>query len=249
MSSSEWISMIAMAEFAALVTLVLTILLTRGWRGRRRDRSAADNLVSRVREQRDVRRQELQQVLQEKYGLEGEELQAQTERLMAAERDFYDQFISTYLTRNSEAVSQMDEQLRDVLKPYTELQPEPVSGGDAPERAPGGREPGMDPKRVEELADDIRLYRQTLNRVFAEYTAMFGVHLDASQELTARQILERLESGQLTGEEEGAEDSPSEPGAETRAEEGDTANAEATAMLELDESLFDLPPEDEEKKD
>lgn len=50
---------------------------------------------------------------------------------------------------------------------------------------------------------ELGLYRDTLNRVFFEYTAMFGVDLDPDQKLSASDIVQRLESGRLGDSDDG----------------------------------------------
>lgn len=210
MTNSDLISMIAMAEFAALVSIVLGLLIFFVFRRRSRDTAAATDLVKKVKETEQVRRGEIEKLLTAQ-GLSGAELGETVKRLMKVERQFYEEFIRTYLTRDSEGVKEMDVKLKAVIAPYAELR----KGGGAPAApaapeaagspAAGGADPAAsgDVERlkatVRNLSEEISIYRETLNRVFSEYTAMFGVNLDPKQQLTAKEIMERLNSGDLAG--------------------------------------------------
>jgi len=205
MTSADWISLIALAELTALLTVVLCgvgVWLLRRWR---RDNAAASQLVDKVKQSDPARCRELETLLEARLGLSGAELSERALRLLANEHRFYELFIDAYLRRDSETVQRLDEGLRAVIAPYLELiQAEPTTivvptdtdQGDL-EQADATRLRAM----VRGLNDELSVYRETLNRVFSEYTAMFGVQLDATQQLSAKEIMERLASGELGGNE------------------------------------------------
>lgn len=218
MTAATWINFIAIVEFAALVTIALAVLLTRSARRRKRDTSATEQLVEKVRASQVERRDELKKVLESGYGYSGEELEEKTKRLMDVEKHFYERFITTYLNRDSGAVKEMDEHLKAVIRPYVEMKPslpEPVE-------ETIGDEESADVSRLREklqrLSEDVTVYRDTLNRVFSEYTAMFGVHLNPKQQLSAEEIIGRLESGQLAGDDERTAEQAKEPAESVAAE-------------------------------
>lgn len=208
MSSAYWISLIAIAEFALLMAVLVAVIVGVVMRRRRRENSAANDLAARVSGQIPQRLDDLRASLGKAFGLTGADLQKQADKLVALENEFYDQLIRAWLTRDSKVLSQMDDQLRAVVTPYLDMRaaaPQPGQASAPAAESTAGGAPGNDAARLKALLnkanDDIMLYRETLNRVFSEYTAMFGVHLDPNQQLTAHEILERLKSGQLVGDE------------------------------------------------
>ncbi len=208
MNEVHWVSVIAISEFALLMTAILIYLVTYLGRRSRRDNAAANELVERVKSNEADRGAQLNDRLKRALGTEnGEDLSALVQELLSAERGFYEDFLKTYLNHDSQAVSRMDVRLQDLTERYLELK-RPAPDQSQSDEGPAGDDSGAESAKFRDMADDLILYRDTLNRVFSEYTAMFGVHLDSTQELTAQEILQRLETGQLAGEE------PVEPPAE-----------------------------------
>ena len=208
MNEVHWVSVIAISEFALLMTAILVYLVTYLGRRSRRDNAAANELVERVKSNEADRGAQLNDRLKRALGAEdGQDLTALVQELLSAERGFYEDFLKTYLNHDSQAVSHMDVRLQDLTTRYLELK-RPTPDETQSDTAPAVGDSGADPAKYRDMADDLILYRDTLNRVFSEYTAMFGVHLDSTQELTAQEILQRLESGQLAGDE--PEDSATE---------------------------------------
>lgn len=211
MKNADWISLIALAEFALLVTVLLAGLFAWILRRRRRDRAAAENLVAKVRQREGRRHDELQLRFKE-AGIADDRAEDLCQRLIANERHFYDQLLAVYLERDADGMAHMDERLKSVIAPYLSL------ARSTPSAAPSAAAPAADDgetarlrQMVHTLSQDMSLYRTTLNRVFSEYTAMFGVHLDPRQQLTAREIADRLETGELSGTEAAAPE-PENPG-------------------------------------
>ncbi len=199
MTQMQWLYMIIVGELALIALLVLALLLYRVVSKGRKDQAAAQQLVERVKDGEQDRRQWLMSLLQERHGMDGDELANKADELLRAERRFYEHFIDIYVQRDADEASNLSQSVQALLKRYTDMPP-PTA---VPEEAPPGDTPAereSSPTRsAQELAADVALYRRTLNRVFNEYTAMFGVQLENERELTAREILERLESGQLAG--------------------------------------------------
>ena len=225
MNEVHWVSVIAISEFALLMTAILVYLVTYLGRRTRRDNAAANELVERVKSNEADRGAQLNDRLKQVLGAEdGQELTALVQELLSAERGFYEDFLKTYLNHDSQAVSRMDVRLQHLTARYLELK-RPATNQSQEDNEPAGGDSGAESAKFRDMADDLILYRDTLNRVFSEYTAMFGVHLDSTQELTAQEILQRLETGQLAGEE--PEDSPAEE-TET-SEDGEVASEQPSS--------------------
>lgn len=212
MTELDWISFIAIAEFAGILVLALGFVFYLAMRSKKRDSHAATDLVKKVQSEQPERRSALEGLLAASRGLEGDELKKESKRLIELEERLYEHIIRTYLTRDSAALLEIDDKFKSVLAPYLELggsksaapAATPVSEGETNEAEAAGNNAGDERlrERLNKLSEDLILYRDTLNRVFSEYTAMFGVHIDSRQQLSAQEIMHRLDTGELAGSEE-----------------------------------------------
>lgn len=229
MSELDWVALIAAMELGALATLGLVALVWFLIRRRRRDYEAVTELARRIRAGRQAHHANLSHLLCEHRGLEPGDGLAEATRLVEAETGFCDYFLRTYLNRDTEAVLLMDHRLQAVIAPYWELackvhlapSPEAPAAG-APEQI---RDGGVTPpaggasvmqvqrlaERLEHAKEDLSRHRDTLNLVFREYTAMFGIQIERGEELSAEEILERLRSGKLDGGTADAGDDMADP--------------------------------------
>ena len=203
MSSTELLIMIILLELVIIVGLVLATVLILSGRRRRREKRAAENLAQRVRSEEPSRDSELRSLLQGRFGYSGDALEEKVREIKQAETAFYRRFLDLYLNRDPEAAEQLQEYLEDAIRPYANIEPaaadddgETADSDDGAEPSEGGAPPTMDGR---DMYEEIRSYRDTLNLVFAEYTAMFGINQDRNAQLSAREIKERMESGQLAG--------------------------------------------------
>lgn len=216
MSQMQWLYMILLGELVVILALVLAIVLIVGMRRRGRDRQAAATLASRVKQGEPEREKLLRKELSERLGLEGPALDAKIQQLLSAEQAFYEQLMLLYVKRDTELAKRLPERVDDLVRPYREIEApkkplEPAeaaapsvatatgSAASDEEDIPVSATPAVLLERTRRLAQDVTAYRQTLNRLFAEYTAMFGVQIDESKELSAQEVMERLETGQLAG--------------------------------------------------
>ncbi len=203
MSSTELLIMIILIELVIIVGLVLGTVLILAGRRKRREKRAAENLAQRVRTEEPSRDSELRSLLQGRFGYSGEALEEKVREIMRAETAFYRRFLDLYLNRDPDAAEQLQDFLEDVIRPYANIEPAKVEAeseeaDDADGASP--REGGTPPTREgRDMYEEIRTYRDTLNLVFAEYTAMFGINQDRNAQLSAREIKERMETGQLAG--------------------------------------------------
>lgn len=226
----HWTALIAISELAVIVSGLLLLLALRGQARAKADHAAATELVQRVSNESERRRDELDTLLAHRNELEEAERQSTATRLLKAEGNFYDHLVRTYIERNPEGVRMMDHRLQELLEPYQELAISAPAGSgsdgdvadqleeqaDSPAEATPEPEPVPVPVPVPKVAtpepvevqlspqrarQEVELYKETLNLVFREYTAMFGVQLDGSTPLSAQEIIARLESGKLDGME------------------------------------------------
>lgn len=208
MSGTELLIMIILVELVIIVGLVLATVLILSGRRKRRERRAAEALAQRVRSDEQSRDSELRSLLQGRFGYSGDALEEKVQEIKQAETAFYGRFLDLYLNRDPEAAEQLQDYLQDAIRPYTSIDPaaaedredgKPAAGDDGATPRDDGAQPTMEGSDVNE---EIRSYRDTLNLVFAEYTAMFGINQDRNAQLSAQEIRQRMESGLLAGPDE-----------------------------------------------
>lgn len=215
-ANTDMILYLAIGEFIFLfiiiITVVMVLLLSKK---KKNDSKATVNLANKLNNRKVERKQELSGILSEIYHIDDEKLAEEAARLMKVENRFYQRFIKTYLTRDSEAVEKIDEEIQELFSNYNKLVPQEVQDERA-DMAIADIEQINDPEHESQIArlketinnisDDLKQYKATLNRLFYEYTAMFGVDVDPRNQLSAKEIMTRLESGKL-GDYESFDDS------------------------------------------
>lgn len=250
MTEGNWITLLAVGEAATLLFVALAAITWYLLRRRNRDRNAAHALVARVRAQEGERQASLAERIAADRGLEAGDADAAAGRIVAAEHRFYDGLIHTYLRRDAEGLREMDERVQALSESYEARTGGPVDepAADAGEDLPAepaeaaeaaDREPELARLRetIDNLSGELSLYRQALNQLFSEYTKMFGVEVDRDSELTAREILRRLESGQLAGAEEPAADAEPEADEEPDPSADETGADPALGADDVDDIL------------
>lgn len=191
MSSLYWIALIAFAESTLLLILLLAAgaLLLR--RRSRHEAAAAAALVARVVENAPQRQADLRAYLVREFMLDEPELQRQVDKMSSLEAHFYSELHRIWCERDSDGLQTLDRQLNALLTPYLDLRSAPASEEQPQTAAEIGRLTTL----LDRSAEELTLYRDTLNTVFNEYTAMFGARVDSKEQLTAEEIIKRLKEG------------------------------------------------------
>ena len=210
MSQDQWLYVILVSELALILAFALGLMAFLGWRRRRRSRQSVQELLDEIRDADPDRRRWLQETLARTCGLQGIALDSKVREIMEAERAFYERFGELHLSPDPGSLRRIPEAVDALIRPYTTIEPvttdakdtedvappAPSGNGDT-EDIPVSASPGVLQSRIQQLAADVTLYRRTLNRLFTEYAAMFGVQAEIGRDLTAQEILDRMESGQL----------------------------------------------------
>lgn len=201
MTESTWITLIALAEAALLLGVALTVVGLAVGRRRQRDAAAARTLAGRIRKDASSRRERLSERLSDERGLDAGQAQAAAADVVAAETDFLRTLLRTYRRRDSDQLARMDTHLHDVGRHYERI---PIAASalaaetDGTDTGTAGEAASLQAE-LTDLKADLQLHRDALNRLFAEYTAMFGTEIDRNAQLSATEILERLDTGELGG--------------------------------------------------
>jgi hypothetical protein len=213
---------IAIGEFLLLIILFAASTFFLFFKKRKQDTRATHNLINKIQAGKAKRADDLSNVLEKVYNIRGDEVHAQAQKLIRLENQFYQKFIRTYLTRDANAIEIIDDELKHILDNYTQLanSTSPETGAEQVieyiemiEKDGLGEENEASSEKItslknsiQQVNEELKLYRITLNRLFFEYANIFGVDVDPRNQLSAKEVLRRLESGQLADHE-----APDEP--------------------------------------
>ena len=218
LSTSDILIFLAASEFLIIIIIGIVAFLFVMSRRKKSDTNATSNLANKIKSSKVERKSELSNILADTYNIEGKKLKKETEKLIKLENQFYQRFIKTYLTRDANAVEMIDEDLKELLTNYNKLVPKHDERDERAEEAlavienlsedTGEQEEQINrlKETINNLSDDLKQYKNTINRLFFEYSAMFGVDVDPRNQLSATEILSRLETGRLGDEEPSLDD-------------------------------------------
>ena len=260
LSTSDIMIFLAATEFLIIIVIALVAFFFIMSRKKKSDANATTNLANKIKSKKVERKSELSSVLSETYNIEGKDLKKETEKLIKLENQFYQRFIKTYLTRDANAVEMIDEDLKELLMNYNQLVPKHDQRDERAEEALAVIDSLSDDKAENEaqaerlketinnLSDDLKQYKNTINRLFFEYSAMFGVDVDPRNQLSATEILSRLETGRLGDEEpslKDLDDNESDTSVEYFDDSVDVdSDEEAVETTDEDNSLPDKEPDE-----
>lgn len=108
-------------EFTVLIVSAALLVLGISWCRRRRDRRAAAALVARIDQAWPERQQSLTQWLSQDCGLEAEEVKAQLDKIIQAERLLLQAVIDMYINRDAEALQEFDNAYVQSVQSYADI--------------------------------------------------------------------------------------------------------------------------------
>lgn len=177
-----------------LILLVLAVFL--GWSLRRRTRLQQQwltALLESVQEHKELRHQAIGDYLHHNLGILDVGL---VEALLGAERRYFKTLAKALRQPDPLGWQAVEESLYLLVGQYHALQPESqASSAPKPAVAPASPAPAADTGLLrtenERLSHELHRSLRTLNRIFAEYSAMFGEQV-AGGDLSVEEILERF---------------------------------------------------------
>ena len=199
-----------------LIIVIITIAVVL-WRKQKKDAQGTQQLANNIQSEQANRHAEVEQLLNDVLKLDGDDKEEAIKRLMDVERDFYQEFMRMYLLRDHNAVAGINDKIRRLTAPYHDLVRREVPKNYLHELPPDvAQQIDYDPEekaleaeleklkaKNDVLATDIALHQELLNRVYREYTALFGGELSKDTVLTAQEIQKRMESGSFGKPEAG----------------------------------------------
>ncbi|MGD8908268.1 MAG: hypothetical protein PVI92_02900 [Chromatiales bacterium] len=193
-----------------------------------RIRKAANNLAERVQSDKPARTERLKTLLNEVYGLTGNDLEQTLHNITQMELRLFQNLINGYIKDDQVNLQQVDVDEENLVLAYQGLKP--VQSGNAPAAATDEEDIKAEMERLRDenqrLADELRMTMDTMGRMLNEYSSMFDGGPESPLTQTAATPPEET-SG------ESAEPAPTEQAAEQESVDGEIPEAHAQdAMAE-----------------
>jgi hypothetical protein len=204
-----------------------------------RIRKAAHHLAERVQSDKPARSERLKTLLDEEYGLKGNELEQTLHNINQAEMQLFQNLINGYLKDDQVHLQQVDVDEENLVLAYQGLKP--AQGTGVPTTASGEGADDEELQRLQEenkrLSDELRVTMDTMGRMLNEYSSMFSGGND--KPLTRPSSEPDEESAADSQEAEPDSEPASEPQVDT--DEIEMEIPEVTAEEIAAESLSDDP--------
>ncbi len=157
----------------SLFSSVLLIIFSRR---KNQERDAVGKLINRLRKVENDRVQELSDILNEIGHLAPDQLETLLEEIKQHEKALYQQIFRLFLDRDVKLLGKIQQRIKDLSQPYLDLLkdlPQPV-----PDLSGELQQAQDEIKRLqaesEQLAKQLEIAMETIDRVSSEYTNMFG---------------------------------------------------------------------------
>ncbi|WP_286723315.1 hypothetical protein, partial [Methylophaga sp. UBA2012] len=153
-------------ELALVFAIIAGILLVSNRRKQRKVHNASSNAVKKIKRNREVREQNLSQVLQEKYGLSDEALKVEVNDFLERERRIQKSLVKTYIEQDSNAFLNIPDLIEQAVDAALNI--EPVGSHSAPHQAEKQASTEAD------LQQQIDHAAQTMERLLSQYQQLTG---------------------------------------------------------------------------
>ncbi|HHH38460.1 MAG TPA: hypothetical protein ENK50_02645 [Sedimenticola sp.] len=167
--------LLLVTSVATLLMLILAVVR------KRRDRSAAGDLITRIKADETRRESETRAFLEQNLGIGGEALEPLVKRIGREEKRFYQTLINLYLKRDAGALANLQEAYEEATAPYRSLDIEKgTDGGDIVPATldPAAGEEAAEVARLreqnEQLSEELRITMDTMGRMLSEYSSMYA---------------------------------------------------------------------------
>ena len=148
-------------ELALVFAIIAGILLVSNRRKQRKVHNASSNAVKKIKRNREVREQNLSQVLQEKYGLSDEALKVEVNDFLERERRIQKSLVKTYIEQDSNAFLNIPDLIEQAVDAALNI--EPVGSHSASHQAEKHTSTEAD------LQQQIDHAAQTMERLLSQY--------------------------------------------------------------------------------
>ncbi len=182
--------LLAIGELLLLSLIYAGVVHYLAFSKRQRERAAVKQLVARIQEDSGRRESETRKIMQERFGLSGDDLEAVVRKIAREEKVFYQTLIDVFIRRDTEAIQNLCVDYEGSVDAYRTLQL-PSRG----ETVDGGSEPDADhteellllKSENQRLSTELQLTMDTMSNMLSEYTQMFAGGADVSLDRTKLQ--------------------------------------------------------------
>jgi len=173
MVSSLLSILIVVGELLLALAIVFAVFVWRLSARRKRQRSAAERLVGKLRSSQNDRLERVRTTLSEKYGLEGEELEEKAQRLVSLEKSLFARFLRAFLGRDDEGVTVLDESVDALVGAYAELAPAATTEGDAAQTQTLQEANAELTAERDRLQNELRQANESMDTMAREYVSVY----------------------------------------------------------------------------
>jgi hypothetical protein len=173
MISSLLSILIVVGELLLALAIVFAVFLWRVSARRKRQRSAAERLVGKLRSSKNDRLQRVRATLSEKYGLEGEALEEKAQRLVSLEKSLFARFLRAFLGRDDEGVAVLDESVDALVGAYAELVPAGTTEADAAQAQSLQEANAELTAERDRLQEELRQAHESMDAMAREYVSVY----------------------------------------------------------------------------
>ncbi|MET0048928.1 MAG: hypothetical protein ABW066_14170, partial [Sedimenticola sp.] len=173
-----------MAELLFLTTAGMIVMLVMGMIRKKRDRAAARALIERIKSDEERRKQETREILEERYGIDGESLESSMVLIDHGEKFLYQNMINTYLNRDADALQNFAVDYESSVAAYRDLQIPKGKVKVVHKEVEGSAAQEVTEQHLEELevlrkenarlSDELKITMDTMSRMLNEYASMYG---------------------------------------------------------------------------
>jgi len=163
-------------ETSVMLFIILGIVVFINFQRNKHDKRRAMALVNKLKEADTEHRNNLEMVIKETYGFEGEELEENVNELIQTEKSLYSKILKMYMGRDREAIKNIDKDVKKVIDAYRNLveQPEHNEGEEKQSGIVILRQEN-DALRIAkaQLEKDLAAAMETMENMMAEYANMY----------------------------------------------------------------------------
>ena len=163
-------------ETSVMLLIILGVVVFIHFRKNKHDKQRAMVLVNKLKDSEAERRKNLELVMQETYGVEGDELEEQVNELIQTEKRLYSKILKMYMGRDRETIKTIDKDVRKIIDAYRGLVEQP-GGEEGDEKAAGllilRNENEALRLAKAQLEADLAAAMETMENMMSEYANMY----------------------------------------------------------------------------
>lgn len=181
-----------LSEGVVVLSLILIIMIVMIVKRKSRDRAAAKMLIEHIKSTADQRIEAIKMFLQNKAGLESDELHAETKKIDRKEKDFFTHIVRLYIKKDVSLLQKMDESFDQVLDEYRSKGEDQKGGNSDAQNDENAAQIEQLIEEKEKLEMELSITKQTMSGMMSEFNNMFNGGNGGGDSEQAKQLQEAL---------------------------------------------------------